>query len=283
MGHSGDSDEAIAVSARGIVDAISKFGQNGRNVALQIALTREVKAQVNQMILPHIPRFCLSGLFLAVGDYADTGERERQYSETFGSLDWLWSGDDELRFRKTDRNLHSAFFSVPEVVCEDSGLCGKWFRVRVVHGGLHATTEQNFGLPATVIRWADPYGKALVCLEEPESRTAEACFRVRFAQDVDLLAADGKLVGWMLSNPAKYLTASWEFPPHTPPDDATASLLSEYLTMVTEIFVERFQDGDEGARQEFREFVKRITDPGGGLPQRQTISRAVQDLADEFG
>ncbi|MEU6757346.1 hypothetical protein [Streptomyces sp. NPDC046685] len=47
-----------------------------------------------------VPRFSVGGQFVVVSPYADRWGREKFIGATFGSMDWLWEGDDEIRFDK---------------------------------------------------------------------------------------------------------------------------------------------------------------------------------------
>ncbi|MFE4676348.1 hypothetical protein [Streptomyces sp. NPDC056721] len=51
------------------------------------------------------PRFDLPGQQLIVAGYADAREREKQLADTFGSMQWLWSENDFLRFDRDSRGL----------------------------------------------------------------------------------------------------------------------------------------------------------------------------------
>lgn len=70
--------------------------------------------------------------------------------------------------------------------------------------------------------------------------------------DVALLVQHGKVVGWSLTDPARYLTPAFGFPAPDPPSDATRRLLTECLDLVTEPVIYDVEDGDPAALARLR-------------------------------
>jgi hypothetical protein len=76
--------------------------------------------------------------------------------------------------------------------------------------------------------------------------------RVGIAPDVALLVQDGRIVGWSLTDPARYVTAGYETPDPAPPSDATRALFTACLDAVTTPLVEDLIDGDRAALRRLR-------------------------------
>lgn len=220
---------------------------------MKVYLTDSATASVTQSPLDHTPRFSFSGPHVVVGPYSDADDRERDIADTFGSMQWLWSEVDDLRFLKSDRHLRSLVLHAPEVAPPDQAMSRSWTECPVVTGGLLAESESGFDLPQTVTRWCDPEGRQLVCLLESQEQSRGDRFRLRVAPGLDLLFQEHHLVGWMLNDPARYLTMSWESPESSPPEARIRSLLAECLALTSEPLVEDVMDGDESAWRRLRE------------------------------
>ncbi|MFE4624880.1 hypothetical protein [Streptomyces mirabilis] len=78
-----------------------------------------------------------------------------------------------------------------------------------------------------------PGDAVLICLRDLDIRDEplEACIGV--APDVALLVQHGTVVGWSLTDPARYLTAAYAEPDSNSPSPATRRLLTECLDLLT--------------------------------------------------
>lgn len=225
---------------------------------MKVFLTDTVAAHVTQEPLDHIPRFSFSGPHIVIGPYANADDREQDIAHTFGSMQWLWSEVDDLRFHASDRLLRGLVLHTPETAEPSPAVSRSWTEVPVVTGCLRAESEADFDLPQTVTRWCDPEAHHLVCLREGLPQQHGDRLRLRVAPNIDLLFQERHLVGWMLTDPARYLTMSWEPPEPSQPEASTRSLLAECLALTSEPLVEDVMDGDEPAWQRLREVANTL-------------------------
>lgn len=112
-----------------------------------------------------------------------------------------------------------------------------------------ASRRRGPGFPAGDVRGAVPHpGDAVLTglrdldvLDEP----LEA--RVGIAPDVALLVKHGAVVGWSLTDPARYLTIGFAAPDADPPSDVTRRLLTECLDPVTQPVILDVEDREPTA------------------------------------
>ncbi|WP_367321649.1 hypothetical protein [Streptomyces sp. HUAS ZL42] len=79
-----------------------------------------------------------------------------------------------------------------------------------------------------------------------------ATSRIGIAPDVALLVQHGTVVGWSLTDPARYLTATYADPDTNPPSPATRRLLAECLDLITTPVVDDVVDGEPAALARLR-------------------------------
>ncbi|MCZ2526204.1 hypothetical protein [Streptomyces sp. HB2AG] len=249
---------------------------------MNILLADSLCAEVSGEPLPYIPRYFLSGLSVAVGDYTDAAEKERALVGTFGSSQWLWSDNDEIRFRESDQRLCSFSLTVPEEPVADPSACERWLRAPVLRGSLLADGNQDFAMPPAKFRWVDEKGTHLVCLDHQEVRPEAERSVLFIAPDVYLLIADGRTVGWMLKNPAAYLTNSWDHSGNTPVEEETHLLLKDYLSATEGSTLESLQNGNEAACQDLRQLEERILARTDDRARRSVLGEAVRRLAEDW-
>lgn len=225
---------------------------------MKVFLTDNTAAQITQEPLEHAPRFSFSGPQVVVGPYANAEDREHDIARTFGSMQWLWSETDDVRFHNSDRLLRSLVLYAPEVTESVPAVGRLWTEVSVVTGGLRAENEAEFDLPQTVTRWCDPEARHLVCLGESPAQPSGDRFRLRVAPDTDLLFQGRHLAGWMITDPARYLSMGWERPEPSPPEVRTRSLLAECLALTAEPLVDDVMDGDGSVWQRLRDVANAL-------------------------
>ncbi|MGQ4416117.1 hypothetical protein ACN6LA_001768 [Streptomyces sp. SAS_269] len=92
----------------------------------------------------------------------------------------------------------------------------------------------------------------LACLRDLDvlDKPLDAC--VGIAPDVALLVQDSTVVGWSLTDPARYLTATHTAPESNSPSPATRRLLTECLDLVTSPLVDDLVDGEPAALTRLR-------------------------------
>ncbi|MFF9601826.1 hypothetical protein ACF1GY_06040 [Streptomyces sp. NPDC014684] len=189
------------------------------------------------------PRF--TGGSVDVVRYADGKERERFLMDTFGSQDWLWDAPEVLRFDPVSRELAGAEFRMPYASGETS------VRVPVLPpvrpGGLRADEVRDFRHEMCSVLCRVPGDTVLACLRDLDvlDEPVEAC--VGIAPDLALLVQDSAVVGWSLTDPARYLVTAYADPDPNPPSPATRRLLTECLDLLTAPVVDDLVDGDPTA------------------------------------
>ncbi|MEU9115743.1 hypothetical protein AB0D04_29175 [Streptomyces sp. NPDC048483] len=255
---------------------------------------------------------------MAIGGYAHQEERDTQLTHTFGSQQWLWSEEDDFRFHDSersapsgpsdpskpskpsapsapseppappdpsDRRLESLYLLIPDEPCTvPEEACAGWIRTTVVAGGLRAEVKKGFALETTTTRWLAPEARHMICLREQAPHTPspeEGGMRLRIAPDTDLLLADGKMAGWMLTNPARYLVKGWDRPADTPPAPGTSLLLAAYLAMTSWPAFEKILDGDGAACRELRALEERIRHQTGDPSRTAVLAHAVALLIED--
>ncbi|MEW2403497.1 hypothetical protein [Streptomyces sp. NPDC046862] len=232
--------------------------------------------------LAYTPRFVLSGPFVAVGAYTDLQEKEGELASTFGSAQWLWSEDDDLRFRLADRELQSLCLYLPQTTAASDFAESGWERVKRITGRLRTMADRNFSIPQTNSCWIAPDATHLICLRNSTPPPGASSFCLTVAPDLDLLFTQGHLVGWMLGDPARYLTADWEMPASEAPAEATRSLLARTLAMTTSPEVEAIEDGDPEAWRRLRGLVEELRAVGEDRRRTEILQVAVERLVEWY-
>ncbi|MEU6391209.1 hypothetical protein [Streptomyces sp. NPDC046939] len=203
-------------------------------------------ATVTDAPLDAVPR--LLGLFLVVAPYADRVERETFLANTFGSQDWLWDLPDVFRFDPGSRRLVGAELRIPE----ESGSAEDVARLpstpHVRPGGLQADEVKDFRHEICTVLCRAPGDTVLTCLRDLDVLDQPLDARIGIAPDVALLVQRGFVVGWSITDPARYLTTAYRDPDPQPPAPATRRLLSECLDLVTDpAVVDGLVDGEPAA------------------------------------
>lgn len=121
-----------------------------------------------------------------------------------------------------------------------------------------------------------------MCLGEIRTRQHGGVFRLRVAPDTDLLFHEQHLVGWMLTDPARYLTLDWENPEPSPPEPSTRTLLAECLGLTAEPLVEDVMDGDESAWHRLRRVTSALHDQLSDRERVKILSSTMDHLAQSY-
>ncbi|MEV5604740.1 hypothetical protein AB0L33_25205 [Streptomyces sp. NPDC052299] len=198
--------------------------------------------------LAFTPRFDLRDLQLIVAGYADPAGRERELSETFGSMRWLWSEDEYVRFDRDSRELRSLTFFVPARYAPGAVPHGPRTRA----AGLRADVVTEFGMPPATVFHCDTGARALSCLTDARLLGRAPDARLGVAPDVALLVHEGTVAGWSLDDPARYLTDGFAPPPSGAPAPATRLRLAECLELVSSPLVDRVMDLEPEAWRRLR-------------------------------
>ncbi|MEU3252695.1 hypothetical protein [Streptomyces sp. NPDC006997] len=197
-----------------------------------------------------VPR--LLGTFLIVSPYADRVEREQFLTDTFGSQDYLWDLPDVFRFTPSGRRLVGAEFRIPEESASAEDSARLPVTPEVHPSGLRADEAKDFRHEMCTVLCRAPGDTALTCLRDLDVLDKPLEARIGIAPDVALLVQHGTVVGWSLTDPARYLTTGFAAPDTNPPSPATRRLLTECLDLITTPLVDDVVDGDPAALARLR-------------------------------
>jgi hypothetical protein len=148
-------------------------------------------------------------------------------------------------------------------------------------GLLRLESSGGFNIEPTTFRWFDHSSRQLICINE--AATSEPCDRLRLqiTRDVDLLFANGKLCGWILSHSVNYLVNAWEAPYKNEPNDDLANLLHEYLELISDPNIERMEDEDPNILQKLLDLRTRAGHSQSSQQQRILYS-SIEGILDLF-
>ncbi|MEV6393619.1 hypothetical protein AB0M39_02370 [Streptomyces sp. NPDC051907] len=187
----------------------------------------------------------------------DQPSHERLRSETFGSIDWLWSGDDEFRFAKSDRALAGLVLKVPET--ESVLSFDPWLNAHEQPGIIYALKPENFSAASTDIRQVSDDGTRLICAHQALATQAGEVRRLRINSSLAFVFVDQIYSGWILQDPVEYLVQEWEYSPIDVAPDSLRGLLKDYLTLIVEPKIDRMQDGDPELLTELENLIERCS------------------------
>ncbi|MEJ8660631.1 hypothetical protein [Streptomyces sp. MS1.AVA.4] len=220
-------------------------GRDAARTATTLTFDGGRRATVTDDPLHITPRF--SGDTVDVAHYADVEARERFLADTFGSRHQLWDTPDVFRFDPGSRKLVGAGVQMPYVsaMSETSDRLPTLPSVR--RGGLRADEVRDFRHEMCTVLCRAPGDTVLICLRDLDVLDEPLDARIGIAPDVSLLVRRGAVVGWTLTDPARYLTTAYAAPDPAPPSSATRRLLTECLDLITEPVVDDLVDGDPSA------------------------------------
>ncbi|HEY8985032.1 MAG TPA: hypothetical protein VIU15_36340 [Streptomyces sp.] len=189
----------------------------------------------------------LADTFMIVSPCTDRTEREEFLADTFGSQDRLWDLPDVLRFDPSGRRLVGVEFRIPEesAPAEDAARLPATPAVRP--GGLRADEITDFRHEVCSVLCRTPGDTVLTCLRDLDVLDEPLDARIGIAPDVALLVQHTTVVGWSLTDPARYLTTDFASPAPAPPTPATRRLLTECLDLITTPVIDDLVDGEPAA------------------------------------
>ncbi|MEW2554918.1 hypothetical protein AB0957_24700 [Streptomyces zhihengii] len=227
------------------------------------------------------PRFTGNSVLLA--EYTDAKERERFVADTFGSEHWLWDMPDVLRFDPDGRELVGAEFQMPYVsaYAEISDRVPALPAVRP--GGLRADEVRDFRHEMCTVLYRAPGDAELVSLRDAGVLDDPPDARVGIARDVALLVRRGTVVGWSITDPARYLTTVHAAPDPAPPSAATRRLLTECLDLITEPVADDVRDGEPAAVARLRAADEALRGRHEDRHRADTLLTVIGDLMEDYG
>jgi hypothetical protein len=210
---------------------------------------------------------------VSVGAATGPEEREQLLRCTFGSVDWLWSGDDEFRFDRSSRTLTSVTLRVPESATLPPRVARSWLGTEATPASLQALTPENFSVPPTAERWVSEEADWLVCaLSTATSQAVESCRRLRIAASLDLVFQEGVYSGWILRDPAAHLVSGFDAPSGRPATGALKRAFKKYISFFAQDTYDLMADEDPATLNELAELEREIL----RLPE-DTRSRALRE------
>lgn len=205
---------------------------------------------------------------------------------TVGSRAWLWEDDEDWRFDADSGVLTSVVLNLPEVnIQTDIGL-REWDQSPTVAGTLRLEQPQDFSRPPTSVRWFDRAGAELVGWYSPEPPATQPRRRIALADRTHLLIAGDTVVGWVIEDPARYITG--EAVPSsargTDPDERLPPLLAAFFSLVTEENVEKLEEGDSRIRGELQRLAVSLETVGSdGESRAAEVLTKVRQVLEDFG
>ncbi|MFD8965931.1 hypothetical protein ACFV0C_13200 [Streptomyces sp. NPDC059568] len=198
------------------------------------------------------PRFDFRDFRVRIAEYANVEERHRFLRDTFGSEPWLWDIPDELRFDQGSLELVGAELQLPDEAAdaEDSARVPATPPVRP--GGLRADEVRDFRLEMCTELCRAPGDTVLTCLRDLDVLDAPLEARIGIAPDVALLVQGATVVGWSLTDPARYLTTGFAVPDPAPSVPATRLLFTACMDLVTSPLLDEVRDREPAALARLR-------------------------------
>lgn len=171
-----------------------------------LQIEKSVKAEVvKEQILSAIPEWDLRPGYVIIGTYGSIEKQEQDLLESVGSPISDIPYGSEFRFAKDNLLLKRIWVNAPEENLESGDEIEQWLNKKPVEGLLRLLSPEMFDDKRSDYRWMSPDGKLLAAIEDTDFIESDDKFRLRVAQDFDLLFAERKWCGWMLSNPTRYL------------------------------------------------------------------------------
>ncbi|MER8088440.1 hypothetical protein ABTZ57_25820 [Streptomyces sp. NPDC094048] len=230
--------------------------------------------------LPITPGF--SGNCVDIAHYVDVKEREQFLLETFGSQEWLWDTPDVLRFDPDSRKPAGAEFQLPgeSASAEDSARVPVLPAVRP--GGLRADQVRDFRLETCEVLCRAPEDAVPTGLRDLDVLDEPLEARVGIAPDVALLVQHGTVVGWSLTDPARYLTQVFAAPDPNPPFPATRRLLTGCLDLITEPLIDDVMDGEPAALARLRTVHQALQTQREDRHRADAMLTLIADLVEDY-
>ncbi|WP_405687139.1 hypothetical protein [Streptomyces sp. NBC_00057] len=247
----------------------------------ELKFTDDLVVTTTNKSVSHPACYSLSGGVVTASPHTDQASHEVLLSETFGSVDWLWSADDEFRFGKTEGELRGLMLAVPEEVPGEGGYPERWLQARPVLGGMQLSTRNNFDARRTDLRWISASGDLLLCFFADAPMASNDILRLRVAPHLDLVFADHVYTGWILENPANHLVHAWEPAPPGEAPDGLSIALRDYLILFSEPKIDMMQDGDTALLAELDALLDQLAALPAD-PRRTVIHDQVADLRENW-
>lgn len=220
---------------------------------------------------------------MRVTDYADVMERERFITNTFGSQHWLWDTPDVFRFAPDSRKLVGAELQMPYVSAAAETTTRLPVMPAVRPGGLRADEVRDFRHETCTVLCRAPGDAVLISLRDLDVLDEPLEAGIGIAPDVTLLVQHGTVVGWSLTDPARYLTTAYAEPDPNPPSPATRRLLTECLDLVTTPLVDDLVDGEPPALARLRAADESLRNQREDRHRADALLALITTLVEDYG
>ncbi|WP_328866730.1 hypothetical protein [Streptomyces sp. NBC_00304] len=249
-------------------------------MTMKLSFDGEWHATVTDGPLHITPR--LTSGSVEVAPYADRAEHERFLASTFGSEHWLWDTPDVFRFARDGRQLVGAEFRLPEesASAEDSARVPT--APAVSPGGLRADEARDFRHEICTVLCRSPEDAVLTCLRDLDVLDEPLDARIGIAPDVALLVQRGAVVGWSLTDPARYLAAPFTVPDAAPPSIATRRLLTECLDLITQPVIYDVEESDPVALARLRAADDALRNQPEDRHRADALHRLIAQLVEDY-
>ncbi|MFF8267438.1 hypothetical protein ACF059_08590 [Streptomyces sp. NPDC016562] len=142
---------------------------------------------------------------------------------------------------------------------------------------------RDFRLEVAMELCRDPGDTVLTCLRDLEVLDEPLEARIGIAPDVALLVQHGTVVGWSLTDPARYLTTGFAAPDSAPPAPATRLLLTACLDLVTTPLFDGVRRRDPAALVRLRALDEALRDQREDRHRVDALTALVADLVEDYG
>ncbi|MFJ4696454.1 hypothetical protein [Streptomyces sp. NPDC088766] len=229
------------------------------------------------------PRFDFRDFRVRVAPYANVEERGQFLLDTFGSQEWLWDAPDELRFDRTSRELVGAEFQIAGEATDAEDSVRVPVAPAIRPGGLRAHAARDFRLEVATELCRAPGDTVLTCLRDLDVLDEPLDARIGIAPDVALLVQQGTVVGWSLTDPARYLTTGFATPAPDPPSPATRRLLTACLDLITTELLDEVRDRVPAALDRLRALDQALRDQREDRHRADALLSLIGDLMEDYG
>lgn len=106
--------------------------------------------------------------------------------------------------------------------------------------------------------------------------------RIGIAPDVALLVQDGAVVGWSLTDPARYLTTGFAAPAPNPPSPATRLLFTECLDLITTPLLDAVRRRDPAALASLRALDHKLRNQREDRHRTDALLALIGDLVEDY-
>ena len=153
----------------------------------------------------------------------------------------------------------------------------------VCRGGLRADEVRDFRQETCTVLCRAPGDTVLTCLRDLDvlDEPVDACIGI--APDVALLVQHGTVVGWSLTDPARYLTTAYAAPDPAPPSPAARSLLRSCLDLITDPLFEEVQDREPAALARLREVHQALVAQREDRRRADALLSLISNLVEDYG